>query len=52
MVVYVRVYFECGGLEDFSKSNIKTRGEFGFIAVECFVSIEENIAVGRVICSG
>ena len=45
------VYFECGGFEDFGKSDMKRGRNFGFLAVECFVSIEEDI-VGKVIWSG
>ena len=43
---------ESGGLEDFGKSNMKRGGNFGFIEVESFVSIGEDIVVGRVIWSG
>ena len=43
------VYFEFGSLKNFGKSDMKTGGNFGFIAVECFVSIGEDIVIGKVI---
>ena len=43
---------ECGGLENFAKSDMKMGESFGFIAVECFVSIGEDIIIERIICSG
>ena len=44
--------FESGGLKDFDKSDIERGGNFRFIDVESFVSIGEDVVVGRVIWSG
>ena len=51
MVVYVQwsMDFESVGLEDFGKSNMETAGTFGFIGVESFVHIGEDVVVGRII---
>ena len=46
------VDFESGGLKDFVKSDMERGGNFGFIGVESFVSIEEDVVVGTVIWSG
>ena len=46
------VDFENGGLKDFVKSDMERRGNFGFVGVESFVSIGEDVVVGRVIWSG
>ena len=43
------VDFESDGLEDFGKSDMERRGNFGFIDVESFVSIREDVVVGRII---
>ena len=43
------VDFESDGLEDFGKSDMERRGNFD---VESFVSIGEDVVVGRVIWSG
>ena len=40
---------ESGRLENFGKSDMKRGGDFGFIDVQSFVSIGEDIVVGRVI---
>ena len=37
-------YFEGDNLKDFNKSDMK-----GLIAIECFVSIKEDVIIGRVI---
>lgn len=48
----VVVNSECGCLEDFGVSDMKRGGSFAFIAVECFVCIEECIVLVKVIWSG
>ena len=50
MVVYVQWWG--GGLKDFGKSDMERGGNFGFIDVESFVSIGEDVVVGRIIWSG
>ena len=45
------VDFESGGLKDFVKSDMERGGNFGFIGVESFESIGEDVVVGTVICS-
>ena len=45
------VDFESDGLEDFGKSDMERRGNFGFIDVESIESIGEDV-VARVIWSG
>ena len=39
------VDFESGGLKDFGKSDMEKGGNFGFIDVESFVSIGEDVVV-------
>ena len=46
------VDFESGRLKDFVKSDMKRGENFEFIDVESFVSIGEDVVVGRVIWSG
>ena len=44
--------FESGGLKDFDKSDMELGRDFGFIDVESFVFIGEDVVVGRIIWGG
>ena len=44
--------FKSGGLKDFDKSDMASERNFGFIDVESFVFIGEDVVVGRIIWGG